>query len=128
MSFYTAFSFHLFTIHGDYMILCLFFKEGLLVAVSPLVTIHNETGLLMELRFQRLQPKEDEFASVSLKPGDSIDDSMATFQAIKFSGGVKRALMSLTVGMHCKLLVLLSTTIPFLTATVLLLFLFYLCA
>ncbi|XP_028760435.1 uncharacterized protein LOC114719142 isoform X2 [Neltuma alba] len=73
-------------------------EDGLLVAVSPLVTIRNETGLPMELRFQRPQPKEDEFASVSLKPGDSIDDSMATFDAMKFSGGVKRALMSLTVG------------------------------
>lgn len=71
------------------------------VSVSPLVIIHNETGLSIELQFQRPQPKEDEFASVLLKPGDSIDDSMAMFDAIKLSGGVKRALMSLTVGMHC---------------------------
>ncbi|XP_054810227.1 uncharacterized protein LOC129311789 isoform X2 [Prosopis cineraria] len=73
-------------------------EDGLSVVVSPLVTIRNETGLSMELQFQRPQPKEDEFASVSLKPGDSIDDSMAIFDAIKFSGGVKRALMSLTIG------------------------------
>lgn len=104
------------------MILCLFFKDGLSVAVSPMVMIHNDTGLSMELKFQRPQPKEDEFASVSLKPGDSIDDFMAMFDAIKFSGGVKRALMSLTVGMHCQLLVLLST-IPFLTAFISILFL-----
>ncbi|KAF7809778.1 putative vacuolar protein sorting-associated protein 13C [Senna tora] len=73
-------------------------EDGLSVAVSPLVIIHNETALSMELKFQRSQPKEDEFASVSIKPGDSIDDSMAMFDAIKFSKGVKRALMSLTVG------------------------------
>ena len=54
----------------------------------------------MELQFQRSEPKEDEFASVVLKPGDYIDDSMAMFDAINFSGGIKRALMSLSVGMH----------------------------
>lgn len=67
----------------------------------------------MELQFQRSAPMEDEFASVLLKPGDSIDDSVAIFDAINFSGGVKRALMSLSVGIHFHLLVLLMTAIPF---------------
>lgn len=67
----------------------------------------------MELQFQRPAPMEDEFASVLLKPGDCIDDSMAIFDAINFSGGVKRALMSLSVGIHFHLLTLLYTAIPF---------------
>ncbi|KAJ7952893.1 Vacuolar protein sorting-associated protein [Quillaja saponaria] len=73
-------------------------KDGLSVVISPLIKISNETGFSMELRFLRPQPNEDEFASVLLKPGDSIDDSMAMFDAIKLSGGVKKALMSLSVG------------------------------
>ncbi|KAI9166047.1 hypothetical protein LWI28_025262 [Acer negundo] len=73
-------------------------EDGLSVVVSPLVRIHNETEFSMELRFRRIQEKGDEFASVSIKPGDSIDDSMATFDAISFSGGLKKALMSLSVG------------------------------
>ncbi|OIW09736.1 hypothetical protein TanjilG_23876 [Lupinus angustifolius] len=72
-------------------------EVGLSVVVSPLIRIHNETGFPAELQFQRPDPKEDEFASVLLKPGDSIDDSMAMFDAINFSGGVKRALTSLSV-------------------------------
>lgn len=71
-----------------------------MVVVSPLIRIHNGTGFSMELQFQRLEPKEDEFASLLLRPGDSIDDSMAMFDAINFSGGVKRALISLSVGIH----------------------------
>lgn len=67
----------------------------------------------MELQFQRPDPKEDEFASVLLKPGDSIDDSTAMFDAINFSGGVKRALMSLSVGMQIYTHVLLLTALPF---------------
>ncbi|KAK7359915.1 hypothetical protein VNO77_01883 [Canavalia gladiata] len=73
-------------------------EVGLSVGVSPLIRIHNETGFSMELQFQRLEPKEDEVSSVVLRPGDSIDDSMAIFDAINFSGGVKRALISLSVG------------------------------
>ncbi|KAH1151426.1 hypothetical protein GYH30_045099 [Glycine max] len=73
-------------------------EVGLSVEVSPLIRIHNGTGFSMELQFQRLEPKEDEFASLLLRPGDSIDDSMAMFDAINFSGGVKRALISLSVG------------------------------
>ena len=67
--------------------------------VSPLTRIHNESGLTMELRFRRKQPKEDECASVLLKPGDVIDDSMAMFDALNSSGGSRKALMSLSVGM-----------------------------
>ncbi|KAL5752815.1 hypothetical protein ACOSQ2_023322 [Xanthoceras sorbifolium] len=73
-------------------------EDGFSFAVSPLVRIHNETEFSMELRFRRTQEKEDEFACVSVKPGDSIDDSMAIFDAISFSGGLKKALMSLSVG------------------------------
>ncbi|KAI4327520.1 hypothetical protein L6164_019969 [Bauhinia variegata] len=88
------------TYPGPYLVINISRKteDGLSVIVSPLIRIHNETGFLLELQFQRPQPKEDEFASVSLKPGDSIDDSMAMFDAMKFSGGVKRALMSLSLG------------------------------
>lgn len=88
-------------------------QVGLSFVVSPLIKIHNETGFSMELQFQRPAPMEDEFASVLLKPGDCIDDSMAIFDAINFSGGVKRALMSLSVGIHLHLLTLLFTVIPF---------------
>lgn len=102
-------------------------QVGLSFVVSPLIRIHNETGFSMELQFQRPAPLEDEFASVLLKPGDSIDDSMATFDAINFSGGVKRALMSLSVGKHFHLVVLLLTAIPF-YFTLIFFILYYSCA
>ncbi|WCJ31023.1 hypothetical protein M5689_012541 [Euphorbia peplus] len=73
-------------------------KDGLSVVVSPLIKIHNETEFSMELRFRRLQQNEDVFASVFLPKGDSIDDSMATFDAISVSGELKKALMSLSLG------------------------------
>ncbi|QHO47810.1 Vacuolar protein sorting-associated proteinb [Arachis hypogaea] len=73
-------------------------EVGLSVVVSPLIRIHNETGFPLELQFQRAEPQGDEVASVVLEPGDYIDDSMAMFDAINFSGGVKRALMSLSIG------------------------------
>lgn len=69
------------------------------IVISPLTRIHNETVFPMELRFQRPQQNEDVFASVLLKKGDSIDDSMATFDAVNLSGGLKKALMSLSLGM-----------------------------
>lgn len=53
----------------------------------------------MELRFQRGQQKETEYASVVLKTGDTIDDSMATFGATSLSGEQRKALMSVSVGM-----------------------------
>lgn len=75
------------------------------IVISPLIRIHNETGFPMELRFRRAQQKEDEFASVMLNAGDTIDDSMAMFDALNLSGGRKKALMSLGLGMcsQCQL-------------------------
>ncbi|XP_048335348.2 uncharacterized protein LOC107424724 isoform X3 [Ziziphus jujuba] len=72
-------------------------EDGLSIVVSPLVRIHNETGFPMELRFRRPQQKDD-FASLVLKSGDTIDDSMAMFDAIHLSGGLKKALTSLSLG------------------------------
>lgn len=66
--------------------------------VSPLVRIYNGTEFSMELRFWRPEENEDKFASVLLRPGDAVDDSMAMFDAINSSGGLKKALMSLSVG------------------------------
>uniref|UniRef100_F6I7D8 Vacuolar protein sorting-associated protein 13 VPS13 adaptor binding domain-containing protein n=1 Tax=Vitis vinifera TaxID=29760 RepID=F6I7D8_VITVI len=73
-------------------------EDGLSVVVSPLIRIHNETTFSMALRFQRPQQVETEFASVLLKTGDTIDDSMAAFDSINVSGGLKKALLSLSVG------------------------------
>lgn len=73
------------------------------VVVSPLIRIHNETRFSMELRFRRPQQNEDEFASVMLKTGETIDDSIAMFDAVNLSGELKKALTSLSVGMHCQL-------------------------
>lgn len=53
----------------------------------------------MELRFRRNQPNEDESASVLLKHGDVIDDSRAMFDALNSTGGSRKALKSLSVGM-----------------------------
>lgn len=66
--------------------------------VSPLIRIYNETEFSMELRFRRPQQNEDMFASILLGKGDSVDDSMTAFNAITLSGEVKKALMSLSVG------------------------------
>ncbi|OMO56804.1 hypothetical protein CCACVL1_26268 [Corchorus capsularis] len=73
-------------------------EDGLSIAVSPLIRIHNETMFSIELRIRRPRRDEDEFASVSLKAGDTFDDSMASFDAINLSGGFRKALMSLNVG------------------------------
>ncbi|KAK6923729.1 Vacuolar protein sorting-associated protein 13, VPS13 adaptor binding domain, partial [Dillenia turbinata] len=72
-------------------------ENGLSIAVSPLLRVHNETEFAMELRFQRPQVKAD-FASILLNAGDMIDDCMAVFDAVGLSGGSRKALMSLTVG------------------------------
>ncbi|XP_010515400.1 PREDICTED: uncharacterized protein LOC104791262 [Camelina sativa] len=74
------------------------FEDGLSISVSPLTRIHNETSLPMEIRFQRSKQKRDDFASVPLKPGGSIDDSVGAFNAISLSGDLKKALTSLAVG------------------------------
>ncbi|XP_059638646.1 uncharacterized protein LOC132280907 isoform X2 [Cornus florida] len=73
-------------------------EDGLSIVVSPFLSIHNETEFSMELRFQRPQQEEAESASVVLKAGDTIDDSTAAFDAMNFSGGLKKALMSLSIG------------------------------
>ncbi|CAN1331486.1 hypothetical protein LINPERPRIM_LOCUS35341 [Linum perenne] len=73
-------------------------EDGLKIVVSPLIRIHNETSFSMEVRFRRPQENEDVFASVFLKTGDAIDDTLATFDAINSSGGLKKTLMSLSVG------------------------------
>lgn len=54
----------------------------------------------MELQFQRREHNNNEIASVLLKSGDTIDDSVAMFDAVSLSGGLKKALVSISVGMH----------------------------
>lgn len=73
-------------------------QDGLSIVVSPLIRVHNETKFSMELRFQRPQQAGDEYV-VSLKMGEALDDSMAMFEAISSSGGLKKAITSLGVGM-----------------------------
>ncbi|XP_031116040.1 uncharacterized protein LOC116019835 isoform X2 [Ipomoea triloba] len=73
-------------------------EDGFSIQVAPLLQVHNETDFHMELRFQRGQQKETEYASVVLKTGDTIDDSMATFGATSLSGEQRKALMSVSVG------------------------------
>lgn len=60
--------------------------------------IHNETKFSMELCFRRPEQNEAQSASVVLKTGDTVDDSLAAFDAINLSGGLKKALTSLSVG------------------------------
>ena len=71
--------------------------------VSLLLRIHNETTFSMVLRFRRPQQVETEFASVLLKAGDTIDDSIAASDSINLSSALKKALLSLNVGMCCNL-------------------------
>ncbi|XP_071694742.1 uncharacterized protein [Rutidosis leptorrhynchoides] len=73
-------------------------EGGLSICVSPLLRIYNKTDFPMELRFQRPEQQENGYVSVVLKAGDSFDDSTAAFDAIKASGGSKKALVSLSVG------------------------------
>ncbi|XP_062102259.1 uncharacterized protein LOC133812291 isoform X2 [Humulus lupulus] len=73
-------------------------EEGLSITVSPLIRIHNGTRFSLELRFQRPQQNVDESASLVLKPGDTMDDSMAMFDSVHLSGGLKKALNSLSLG------------------------------
>ncbi|KAM4118037.1 hypothetical protein ACB094_02G170500 [Castanea mollissima] len=73
-------------------------EDGLTVVVSPLIRIHNETRFSMELRFRQPQRNEDDYASVMLKTGETIDDSIAMFDAVNLSGELEKALTSLSVG------------------------------
>ncbi|CAH1413272.1 unnamed protein product [Lactuca virosa] len=73
-------------------------EDGLSIVVSPILKIHNQTNFPIELRFQRPQQEETHHASLVVKAGDTIDDSTAAFDAIKASGGSKKALRSMSVG------------------------------
>ncbi|KAK4778296.1 hypothetical protein SAY87_018483 [Trapa incisa] len=73
-------------------------EDGFSIVVSPLIRVHNETDLSMELRFQRPLQEKDEFALAVLKKGETLDDSMAIFGATSLSGGLKKAIMSITLG------------------------------
>lgn len=71
--------------------------------VSPLTRIQNETDFSMELQFQRPEQERDGSALVLLKKGDTMDDSTAMFDAIKMSGGSKKVITSLSLGVVCLL-------------------------
>ncbi|XXG49285.1 hypothetical protein AAC387_Pa02g3508 [Persea americana] len=73
-------------------------EDGLSLIISPLLRIYNASGFSMELRFRRPQDVEAEYASIVLQNGDTIDDCMAVFDALNLSGGLKKALMSLSLG------------------------------
>ncbi|KAL1538923.1 hypothetical protein AAHA92_27610 [Salvia divinorum] len=73
-------------------------EDGLLIIVSPLLMIHNETDFTMELRFQRAQSEGTDSASLILKAGDTVDDTMTAFNAVNLPGGSRKALTSLSVG------------------------------
>ncbi|KAI5064102.1 hypothetical protein GOP47_0020772 [Adiantum capillus-veneris] len=72
-------------------------QDGIIVTVSPMTRIHNCSGLSMELRCRR--PHGDaEGASVFLKDGDIVDDSMGAFDALNLKGELKKALSSFGLG------------------------------
>ncbi|XP_073156297.1 uncharacterized protein [Henckelia pumila] len=73
-------------------------EDGISIIVAPMLKIHNETDFPLELRFQRPQHKETDAASLMLKAGDVIDDSLTAFNAVGSSGGLRKALTSLSVG------------------------------
>ncbi|KAL7101240.1 hypothetical protein ACP275_08G043400 [Erythranthe tilingii] len=73
-------------------------EDGLSIVVSPLLKIHNETDFSLELRFQRPQHVEAESPLLILKAGDILDDAMTAFSATDLSGGLRKALTSLSVG------------------------------
>ncbi|XP_073288877.1 uncharacterized protein [Primulina huaijiensis] len=73
-------------------------EDGISIIVAPMLKIHNETDFPLELRFQRPQHKETDAASLTLKAGDVVDDSLTAFNAVDSSGGLKKALTSLSVG------------------------------
>ncbi|XP_047313344.1 LOW QUALITY PROTEIN: uncharacterized protein LOC124916644 [Impatiens glandulifera] len=73
-------------------------KDGLSITITPLLRFYNETKYSMELRFRRPEENVAESVFATLKMGEMIDDSVAAFDAINLSGGLKKALMSLSVG------------------------------
>lgn len=73
-------------------------EDCLSVTISPMVRIHNASGLLLELRCRRPHQKEDVGVAALLKHGDIIDDSMGAFDAFDLSGESKKALLSFGLG------------------------------
>jgi len=73
-------------------------EDCLSVTISPMVLIHNASGLLLELRCRRPHQKEDVGVAALLKHGDIIDDSMGAFDAFDLSGESKKALLSFGLG------------------------------
>lgn len=73
-------------------------QEGLSLSVQPLLRIYNKSDFSLELRFQRPSKFNDEAAFVTVGSGGMIDESSGVFDAMEFSGGSKRALMSLALG------------------------------
>ncbi|KAJ7187631.1 hypothetical protein O6H91_Y534600 [Diphasiastrum complanatum] len=72
-------------------------QDGMFVSISPMVQIHNATGLRLELRCRR--PNQGgEGAIVFLEDGDKIDDSMSAFDALDMEGDLRKALASLNLG------------------------------
>lgn len=61
--------------------------------------IHNETDFSLELRFQRALSKGTESATLKLKAGDIVDDTMTAFSAVNLPRDSRKALTSLSVGM-----------------------------
>ncbi|CAM6111804.1 unnamed protein product [Calypogeia fissa] len=72
-------------------------EHGIVVTVSPIVRIRNSSGLPLELRCRRDSVGE-EGAVVVLEDGDTIDDSMAAFDALNLAGELRKALASLNLG------------------------------
>lgn len=67
------------------------------MTVSPMVRIRNATGKFLELQCRR--PKQEgSGAIVLLEDGDTIDDCMGSFDALKLEGELRKALTSFNVG------------------------------
>lgn len=73
-------------------------EEGLSLSVQPLLRIYNKSDFPLELRFQRPSKINDEAAFVTVGSGGMVDESSGVFDVMEFSGGSKRALMSLALG------------------------------
>nr|PNR49566.1 hypothetical protein PHYPA_011462 [Physcomitrium patens] len=72
-------------------------QGGVSVTVSPMVRIRNATGKFLELQCRR--PKQEgSGAIVLLEDGDTIDDCMGSFDALKLEGELRKALTSFNVG------------------------------
>ncbi|GKB86905.1 hypothetical protein Tco_0959177 [Tanacetum coccineum] len=72
-------------------------QDGLSIVVSPLLRRHNKTNIPIEIHFQQPKNQGNDHAFVVLKGGDTINDSTASFDALKTSGGSKKTLISLSV-------------------------------